>query len=68
MPLKKIPYEVIEQAIESGEYYGYCLACGSEHEGIEPDARQYHCSQCSAYRVYGAEEILIMDMVTMEGN
>ena len=66
MPLQKIPYEVIEQAIESDEYIGYCLACGSEHEGIEPDAREYLCDQCSSHQVYGAEEILIMGMADME--
>ena len=66
MPLQKISYEVIEQAIESGEYIGYCLACGSEHEGIEPDAREYICDQCGERQVYGAEEILIMDMVIMD--
>ena len=67
MPLKKIPYDIIEEAIESGEHYGYCLACGSEHEGVEPDARNYICDQCSSHQVYGAEEIIMMGMVIMEG-
>ena len=38
---------------------GFCLACGAEAEGCEPDARQYECESCGAAAVYGAEEILI---------
>lgn len=47
-------------AVESGEYMGFCLACGAEHYGIEPDARRYECEECDAPKVYGAEEILLM--------
>jgi hypothetical protein len=38
---------------------GFCLACGAEAEGCEPDAGQYECESCGAHAVYGAEEILI---------
>ena len=68
MPLQKIPYDLIEQALQDDEYLGYCLACGAEHDGIEPDACHYQCDQCGERQVYGAEEILIMGMVDMEGN
>lgn len=37
---------------------GFCLNCGSEADGIEPDAESYHCEACGANRVFGAELIL----------
>lgn len=39
---------------------GFCLACGEEQDGCEPDARQYPCDACGEKQVYGAEEILLM--------
>jgi len=45
---------------ESG---GYCLACGGEAEGIEPDARQYECENCGENRVYGIDELLLMGRI-----
>jgi hypothetical protein len=42
---------------------GFCIACGCEALGVEPDARGYHCEACGEDKVYGAEEILIMWLV-----
>jgi predicted RNA-binding Zn-ribbon protein involved in translation (DUF1610 family) len=39
---------------------GFCLACGEEAEGVEPDARRYECEMCGEAQVYGAEELLLM--------
>lgn len=39
---------------------GFCLRCGAEAEGIEPDARRYHCEVCGERGVYGASELLMM--------
>ena len=39
---------------------GFCLGCGNEAEGVEPDAREYLCEACGEHRVYGAEELLLM--------
>lgn len=39
---------------------GYCLACGDEAYGIEPDARRYECESCGEHKVYGIEELLMM--------
>lgn len=50
----------IIEAVESGEMYGFCIACGSLADGVEPDARRYECDQCGARKVYGAEELLMM--------
>ena len=38
---------------------GFCLACGHEQGGCEPDARRYACEACGERQVYGAEELLI---------
>jgi hypothetical protein len=51
--------EAVERELTSLDNPGFCLACGVEAEGCEPDARQYECGNCGAHAVYGAEEILI---------
>ncbi len=50
--------EIVE-ACEQDDNIGFCLACGEQHEGIEPDARKYKCEKCGLLKVYGAEEILL---------
>lgn len=47
------------EAIESGEYAGFCTACGEQADGIEPDAREYRCDSCGKNAVFGAEELLL---------
>lgn len=40
---------------------GICLACKNrECSGVEPDARNYICSECGEKDVFGVEELLIM--------
>jgi hypothetical protein len=46
--------------VKRDEYEGFCLACGAEAGGVEPDARRYPCAACGASKVYGAEELLMM--------
>lgn len=38
---------------------GFCIMCGNEAHGVEPDARNYKCESCGAEQVFGAEQILI---------
>ena len=38
---------------------GFCLACGAEVDGCEPDARDYECDECGETKVYGAMEVLM---------
>ena len=39
---------------------GFCVLCGVDVEGVEPDARGYQCESCGAETgVYGAEELLV---------
>jgi hypothetical protein len=44
---------------------GFCLACGEEQDGCEPDARQYECDLCGERKVYGIEELLMMGLVKL---
>ena len=46
----------------SEDNVGFCLACGHEHDGVEPDARRYVCPSCGAAKVYGAEELGLMGL------
>jgi hypothetical protein len=50
---------------------GFCLACGHEQDGCEPDARRYRCEACGEPQVYGAEELallmIVIDYHTEEG-
>jgi hypothetical protein len=47
---------------EADDNSGYCLACGSEADGIEPDARKYQCDSCGMHKVYGSQELLLMGL------
>lgn len=62
--MPKIPESLtldkILEALEADAYLGFCLACGAEHDEIEPDACAYPCFDCGAHRVYGAEELILM--------
>ena len=42
---------------------GFCLACGAEPDGVEPDARKHTCPKCGAAKVYGAEQLALMGLV-----
>ena len=51
--------EAIERASTTLDNPGFCVRCGSEAEGVEPDARRYECEACGEMGVYGAEELLM---------
>jgi len=56
----KITPEQIMNAVTDDEGVGFCLACGEEVMGVEPDAEKYQCEICGESKVYGAEQLLIM--------
>jgi hypothetical protein len=43
--------------------HGFCLACGNDQPGVEPDARKYTCDHCDADKVYGIEELALMGLL-----
>jgi len=55
----KITVDQIMEAVEADDYLGFCIACGEQAYGVEPDARGYHCESCGELKVYGAEELLL---------
>jgi hypothetical protein len=56
----KIDIDYVMACAQDGEGVGFCLSCGADQYGVEPDARGYECEECGKERVYGAEEILLM--------
>ena len=38
---------------------GFCLSCGDDAEGVEPDAEGHICEGCGESAVMGAENALI---------
>ena len=52
--------EAVERQMTSLDNPGFCLACGHEADGCEPDAERYECEACGARRVYGAEQLLFL--------
>jgi len=52
--------EALQRRISSLDNPGFCLACGNEADGVEPDAERYECEACGAPLVYGAEQLLLM--------
>ena len=55
-----ITVDRIMAACEADDHMGFCIACGDEAYGVEPDARRYVCEVCDERAVYGAEELLLM--------
>lgn len=58
--MAKVSLDQIMAAVEADDCLGFCLACGAEAYGVEPDARKYACESCGERKVYGAEELLMM--------
>jgi hypothetical protein len=57
---KKVTTGKILRAVERDDSTGFCLACGAEQGGCEPDARGYKCDGCDEMQVYGAEELMFV--------
>lgn len=58
--------EEMEQIMFGMDSPGWCLTCGEEVDGVEPDARKYLCECCGERKVYGMEELLTMGLLIIE--
>ena len=53
------------EAAESNQ--GYCTHCKAfTNDFAEPDARNYICDECEQNTVFGAEEALMMGMISLD--
>lgn len=50
--------EAVERRNSSLDNPGFCVACGADVEGVDPDTRRAECESCGAHAVYGADELL----------
>ncbi len=58
-----IKYQDVADAIARDDSTGFCLECGAEADGVEPDAEFYTCEVCGVMAVARAEQILLLDLV-----
>ena len=62
MKQKRVTIDQILEAVRRDDNIGFCRDCGAEAMGVEPDARQYECESCGTNRVYGAQELMFMEV------
>jgi hypothetical protein len=53
-----VTLDQVLHVLKSGDNLRFCLACGAEAYGVEPDTRRHTCEACGVPQVYGAEELL----------
>lgn len=49
----------VERGMTTLDNPGFCVACGEDADGCEPDAERYECEACGKRAVYGAEQLLL---------
>jgi hypothetical protein len=54
--------EALERSVGGLDNPGFCLECGREADGCEPDARAVFCENCGAEQVFGAGALAIAIM------
>lgn len=58
----KVTAEAVAAAVERRrgtlDDPGFCIGCGLEALGVDPDARWAECEACGEPRVFGCEELL----------
>lgn len=49
------------------DYDGFCVACNAvtNDGGCEPDASYYQCEQCGQKTVFGIDEAIIREFITV---
>lgn len=58
--------QLSEKDLWSEDTVGWCLNCGCEVDGVEPDARKYTCETCNLPKVYGLGELAMMGLVVIK--
>lgn len=58
LTIEEVMAEVEENMFGLGNT-GFCLSCGADRSGCEPDARFYECYECGDRMVFGAEEVMM---------
>jgi Zn finger protein HypA/HybF involved in hydrogenase expression len=68
MKAVKVTEADYEEAVDS--YTGWCKTCKAFTTScVEPDAEDYECEACGANTVVGAEDALMLGLITFgEGN
>jgi anaerobic ribonucleoside-triphosphate reductase len=51
--------EAVRRSYATLDNPGFCVACGEEADGCEPDAEHYECESCGKHQVFGAETLLM---------
>lgn len=59
MDVSKLDMDAVLAVAEEMDGGGFCIACGAEAEGVEPDARHCKCEACGRLEVFGAEQIIL---------
>ena len=59
-------FKLSSEEMSNSEDMGFCVFCGEEAYGVEPDARKYECECCERRGVYGCEELILMGYITIE--
>lgn len=57
-----VTFSRLEEAILASEEMGFCIACGAERDGVEPDAEKYRCDECGTSSVYGADQLILLEL------
>lgn len=52
--------DAIQRESEWCENPGFCIKCGADADGCEPDAERYECEECGERAVYGLMYIAMM--------
>jgi hypothetical protein len=55
----KVIFDATRRQMRDLDDPGFCVMCGNEQGGCEPDARRIRCEACGARQVFGAQELLM---------
>lgn len=58
----KVTLNMIVDAVEQDDNIGFCVKCGHEAWAVEPDAQRVICEDCGERAVFGAEQLLLMNV------